>query len=238
MRDLIFWLTPREPSFLLTSLFAAALVLYAVHTKAQAWRQICFWAGLALLYVSLQSGLDIYARRFVWVYSLQHTALLYAAPILIALARPGDVFQGLSDIQKRLTIVNHPLVAPVLFSALLVVWCVPSLRMMALSDDPLYRSMNDSLALIGLMFWSSVLNGQASGPARIAMAIAVVPAQILSGLILATSVYSAYPPPDPADQRLAGLVFCVFGSLIPLLVSGIIAARLRSSARAEGHPAR
>ncbi len=237
MRDLIFWLTPREPSLLLTSLFAAAVVLYAVHAKAQAWRQICFWTGLALLYVSLQSGLDIYARRFVWVYSLQHVCLQYVAPILIALAKPGDVFKGLRDIQRRLTIVNHPLVAPVLFSALAVVWCIPSLRAAAMTDDRLYRSMNNGLALTGLMFWSTVLNGQASGAVRIAVAAAAVPTQITAGLISATAAYSFYPPSDLADQRLSGLILCVGGSLIPLAVTGIIAARLRFSARAEGHPA-
>ena len=238
MRDLIFWLTPREPSFLLTSLFAAAAVLYGINAKAPAWRQICFWTGLALLYVSLQSGLDIYARRLVSLYSLQHISLQYVAPILIALSRPGDVFKGLSDIQRRLTIVNHPLVAPVLFSALAVVWCAPSLHASAMTDDRLYRSMNNGLALTGLMFWSTVLNGPAAGSVRTAVAAAVTPAQLVSGLILATAAYSFYPPSELADQRLAGLILCVGGSVIPLAVTRIIAARLRFSARAEGHPAR
>ncbi len=247
MSDLVFWLTPWEPSFFLVSLFAAAIVQYGLHTKAAVWRQVCFWSGLLLLYVGLHTGVDYYGEHMFFVHRLQHLGLHHLAPILIALSQPGNVFKGLREVQNRLTVLNHPVVAPLLFSVLFVLWLVPSVHTIAMLDDRIYRLMNYSVAINGLMFWSTVLNGKASAPVRIAMVVAAMPVQIIMGLMLVTATGDLYPLYEMCgrawpigaldDQRLGGLILWLPGVMMNTVVIAIIGARMVFASRPAGHPA-
>ena len=247
MSDLVFWLTPWEPSFILASLFAAAVVQYGVNAKAPLWRQLCFWSGLSLLYIGLHTGVDYYGEHMFFVHRLQHLALHHLAPILIALSRPGDVFKGLRDMQNRLTVLNHPVGAPLLFSTIFVLWLVPSVHTIAMLDDRVYRLMNYSVALNGLMFWSAVLNGKASAPVRIAMVVATMPVQIIMGLMLVTASYDLYPLYELCgrawsiaaldDQKLGGLILWLPGVMMNTIVIAIIGARMVFATRPAGSPA-
>ena len=235
MSGLVSWLAPREPSYILAALFTAAIVQYAVHSRAPLWRQACFWSGLCLLYAALHSGVDSFARQILFVQTLQHIVLYGLAPVLMALSQPGDVFKGLSDVQSRLTVLTHPAIAPVLLSAVLTLWLVPSIHAATLTDDRIYRLMNCSLTVTGLVVWSAVLNGRASAFARMAMTAAVLPVQVGLGIFLFTAGTGQLGPLD--DQRLSGLTMIASGIMLTGGVSAVIGLRILSAARPVVQPA-
>src|SRR5690606_31442091 len=95
--DLLGWLAPWEFSPVLIIAFLASGVLFArgtrVHRVTLA-RQILFWVGLVLLYVSLHTRVDYYAERLFFAHRLQHLVLHHLGPLLIMGAYSGQVLRA------------------------------------------------------------------------------------------------------------------------------------------------
>ncbi|WP_303830993.1 cytochrome c oxidase assembly protein [Asticcacaulis taihuensis] len=233
-QDLTFWLAPWEPSPLLWLVFGAAAIV--CHPPPRVLPQICFWSGLALLWAALQTGLDYFAEHLFWVHRLQHLALHHAGPLLIIIARPQIRRPAwLTLILRRLKWLNHPVAAPLIFSGLIAIWLVPSIHAVAMLDVHLYHLMNWTMAINGLMFWQAVLLGGASPFVRMAMTAAVMPIQIILGLMLVSASVDLYPiyalcgRPGAltplADQQLGGLILWWPGAMMSVLVCAWIAHR-------------
>lgn len=233
MMDFVFWLTPWEGLWWAPPLFLAAAVVYVRGARQRppgAWRQGLFWAGVALMWFGLQSGLDYFSEHAFFAHRLQHLILHHVASMLIALAVPLQTMGWTPP--RFVRALNHPVVAPVLFSALIIFWLIPPVHVAAMLDARLYAIMNVSMALNGVMFWASVLNGPWRPLTRMLMALAVAPTQIALGLLLMSANSDLYPVyalcgratglDALTDQRLGGLILWLPGVMMSLLAVLIV----------------
>jgi putative membrane protein len=236
MVDLSFWLTPWERAWWLPPLFVVAAVLYGLGARRRPpgiGRQGLFWSGFVLLWFGLQSGLDYFSEHAFFIHRLQHLILHHAAPMLIALAVPLQTVGWQPP--RWLNRLNAPVIAPVLFSALIVVWLIPPVHVAAMLNVHLYRLMNISIALNGLMFWAAVFNAPHRPITRVLMALAVTPVQIFTGLLLMSATRDLYPVyalcgraaglDALSDQRLGGLILWLPGVMMSLAAIVLILAR-------------
>lgn len=256
---LLHWLIPWEPSPLTLLAFAAVGALYLRGSQRSPltapWpRQLAFWLGFAVLYIGLQSQLDYYAEHEFFIHRLQHLGLHHLGPFLIALAYPGatlrrglplrwrtrglDPLLRTAPVRRTLDVLLNPVVAGVLFVGLIYLWLWPAVHFDAMLDARLYRVMNTSMAVDGLLFWWLILDPRPRPPARLApgvrvlLALAVMPPQIALGAYISFTQRDLFPlyslcgramgGISPAtDQLLGGLV-----TWIPASMMSVIAALL------------
>lgn len=255
MTDLLRWLIPWEPSPTVVICFALAAILYlrgTLHSPMTApWpRQLSFWLGLAVIYVGLHTHLDYYAEHEFFVHRLQHLGLHHLGPFLIALAYPGTtlrrglplrwrmrVFRPLLNrppLRWVLNVLFNPLVAALLFFGLIWFWLWPAVHFDAMLDWRLYRVMNWSMALDGLLFWWLILDPRPRPPARLTpgvrvlVALAVMIPQILVGAYITFAHGDLYPIyalcgrafgsiSQSTDQYLGGLILWIPSSMMSVL---------------------
>jgi putative membrane protein len=242
LRDFAFLVMPWEPSIVLSALFLGAGVIYgrgAMRCRESAGRQGLFWTGFAMLYIASQTSLDYFAEHLFAVHRLQHVMLHHLGPVLIALSRPSAAFAAGTpwrwprSVRKLTAALNGPVMAPLLFSILTLIWLIPSLHFAAMLNPLLYHVMNGSMALNGLMFWSAVVSGRSALWVRLVMAAAILPAQIAGGLVLVFARGDLYPvyalcgrATDVSaltDQQLGGAILWLSGGMMSLSVMAILA---------------
>jgi putative membrane protein len=247
-----------------------AAVLFARGTKkakVTLRRQLSFWFGLIALYVVLHTRLDYFFEHEFFMHRLQHLVLHHLGPFFIALSYPGAAMRAgipfrwrqrfvrpaLATRPVRLAIdfVMHPVIAGVLFVGLIYFWLTSSIHFAAMLDWRLYRVMNWSMAIDGLLFWWLVLDPRPAPPARLApgrrvlLIIGVIPPQIVLGAFIFFSSHELYPVysicgraftwlSPMRDQQIGGLLLWIPGSMMSV-IGAIIALRhwMRLSARAR-----
>jgi len=215
--SLIALLTPWEPSPPLVLLFVLAGWLFFRGSRCQRVslaRQIAFWSGYVILYLSLHTRLDYYAEHEFFMHRIQHLILHHLAPLVIMSAYPGMVMRaGLpfawrvrwrrfehGRLWRTLTgIVLQPAVVSLLFLASVLVWLIPSVQFVSMLDWRLYDLMNWSVTISGLMYWGMLLDHRPSPPGRmrpglrvLSPAITMTP-QILVGAIITFTQHDLYP---------------------------------------------
>src|SRR6266571_2961131 len=57
-------------------------------TRQRRLRSICFYSGLAVLLIAVESPVDYWSDAYFFVHMLQHLLLMFAAPTLIVAAAP------------------------------------------------------------------------------------------------------------------------------------------------------
>jgi len=226
MQLLIDWLTPWEfsPTVWLATLLAATLYVRGSRRCAAGgapvpvWRGVCFFLGLALSYLVLQSYFDYLSQHMFWVHRLQHLVLHHLGPFLMIVAlRPDivrsalpcwfhqrvvDPLRGNRFSYGAYRFIQHPLIASLLFVGLIVFWLTPSVHFIAMLSTPRYLAMNWGMLLDGLLFWWLILDPRSPGAKgtvgygkRMIMLWAVVPPQIIVGAhigLSSTSLFSVY----------------------------------------------
>jgi putative membrane protein len=237
--DLPFWM-PWEfswPVFLVTSLalgwFVLGLVRMPEALRPPRWRRVSFVLGVLAIYAVLQTHVDYYAQHMFFVHRAQHFVLHHIGAFLIALGTPGDaIWAGMPKFLKpvlaskpvrgTVDIIQHPVVAPVLFVGLIYLWLIPDFHTRVMLDSNLYDVMNASMAIDGIFFWSLILDPRPRPPARLGfgvralLVIAVEPFQMVLGAILSLSSTDYYPVyricgrfwdiPALSDQHYGGLI--------------------------------
>jgi putative membrane protein len=254
------WLKPWEASPTVVVVVAASAALYlrgCARHHVPFVRQLAFWLGLGLLYASLHTRLDYYSEHEFFVHRLQHLVLHHLGPFLIALSHPGaalrsglplrwrvDYLQPVersAPVRWALAVLLNPVVASVLFVGLIFFWLWPPVHFDAMLDERLYRVMNWSMTIDGLMFWWLILDPRPRPPARLApglrvvVALAVMVPQILLGAYVTFTHRDLYPiytlcgrafggvSPE-TDQYLGGLILWIPSSMMSV-VAALIAMR-------------
>lgn len=268
--NLLYWLEPWEPSPTVVIVIGLAAVLFwrgARKARLSFARKLSFWTGLILLYAVLHTHLDYYFEHEFFMHRLQHLVLHHLSPFLIALAYPGAALRaGLParwrtrlvrpvlaarPVKMALDVLLNPWVATLMFVGLIYFWLLSSVHFYAMLDARLYRVMNWSMALDGLVFWWLVLDPRPAPPARLApgrrilLIVAVIPPQILLGAYIFLAPHDLYPIYSicgraftwltPArDQQIGGLLVWIPASMMSV-IGALIALRhwLRLSARAR-----
>jgi putative membrane protein len=193
--------------------------------------------------------------------------LHHLGPFLIALSYPGAALRagipfrwrqrGLTPAMNTCAarviadVLFHPVVAVTLFVGLIYFWLLSPIHFKAMLDWRLYRVMNWSMVLDGLLFWWLVLDPRPAPPARLApgrrilLVIAAIPPQILLGAYIFFTPHELYPIysicgraftwiSPMRDQQVGGLLLWIPGSMMSV-IGALIALRhwLRLSARSR-----
>lgn len=211
---------------------------------------IAFFAGVMLTYAVMHTWLDYLSQYMFWVHRAQHLVLHHLAPFLMVLAMPQRVIpqafgpawrarwgrvlhHPLVYIPYR--VVQQPVIASVLFVGIIFFWLEPEIHFAAMLSDPLYRTMNASMLVEGLLFWWLIVDprGRADGGLgfgiRILMLWLVMIPQILLGAWIGLSrtelydVYAvcgrAWPISPLTDQQIGGMI-----TWIPAAMMSVIGA--------------
>jgi putative membrane protein len=259
---------PWEPSLSLVAVFAAAAILFARGSRrirVSIPRRVAFWVGLALFYVALHTRLDYYAEHQFFVHRLQHLVLHHLAPLIMMAAYPCGVLRAglplrwrglLRRWQRRrpariaAAVLLNPAFISVAFVVSVVFWLIPAVQFVAMLDWRIYRFMNVSVAVSGLLYWWMLLDHRPSPPSRtrpglrvLSPVITMTP-QILVGAIITFSSHDLYPVftlcgraftslPASLDQSLGGLIMWVPAGVLEAI--GAMMA-LRNLMRLSGSP--
>ncbi|MDE2304843.1 MAG: cytochrome c oxidase assembly protein [Gammaproteobacteria bacterium] len=254
------WLAPWEfsPTVIVTIGLAAGLYLRGqMRIRCGFWRPFAFWVGLALVYAALHTRLDYYAEREFFVHRLQHLLLHHLGPFLIMLSSPGPVMRAGLPLAWRtrlwrralaqpalrlaLDLLLNPWVASILFFGIIYFWLWPSLHFIAMLDWRLYRVMNWSVTIDGLLFWWLVLDRRPKPPARLApgvrilISLIVALPQILVGAYVTFTRHDLYPLYDlcgrafPSisamrSQRIGGLILWIPSAMMSV-IGALVALR-------------
>jgi putative membrane protein len=256
--DLPFWM-PWEfswPIFLVTTLslgwFVSGMRRLPETSRPPVWRRASFILGVLTTYAVLQTHIDYYAQHMFFVHRAQHFVLHHIGAFLIALGTPGEaIWEGMPNflrpvftsrpVRGVVDVIQHPLIAPLLFVGLIYLWLIPDFHTRVMLDSNLYDIMNASMAVDGIFFWSLILDPRPRPPARLGfgiralLVIAVEPLQMILGAILSLSATDYYPVyricgriwdiPGLSDQHYGGLIIWLpstltsFAGMICVLVS-------------------
>jgi putative membrane protein len=181
------------------------------------WRHAAFFAGLAVLYLLLESPFDAIADRLFLAHQLQHMMLAMAVPMLIVLSAPqATLLRGVPERLRRrllspffgsrlfgwLGVVAYPAVATVLYIATNYFWMIPKFHDLALRNEQIHDLLHMSLLFTGLVFFWRLLDPRPYplGPSlgtRLFMFWLAAIADILLGSFLtfkSVVLYHAYGP--------------------------------------------
>ena len=247
--DLLYWFAPWEESFVFPAAVGAAAILFSrgcARSKPGLRRKMVFWAGLVSIYLASHTQLDYYAEHQFFIHRLQHVVLHHLGPFLIVLSSPLPLLlMGMPEkareffavaarwkpVTLTVKVLCNPFVAVMLFSGLIGFWLLPSIHFTAMIDWRLYRLMNWSVIISGLIFWGLVLN---RGPifstslspwTRVAMMLGVVPPQIVLGAMIffaSRELYTVYTVCGRAigglsaigDQQIGGIILWIHGAMM------------------------
>lgn len=276
------WLVPWEASpttAIVFTLLAVAYLLGASKQQVAGLRQAGFWLGFAFLYVALHTQLDYYSEHEFFVHRLQHLVLHHLGPFLVALSHPGPVLRAgvpldwrvralrpierSAPVRSLFAVLLNPVVAPLLFVGLIYFWLWPTVHFDAMLDVRLYRIMNWSMAIDGVMFWWLIFDRRPRPPARLApgyrvfVPLLVMIPQIVLGAYLTFTHRDLYPVyalcgralggiTASTDQSLGGLITWIPSSMMSVIAALIAmrnwlfvdAQRHRKTVRTGAHAAR
>lgn len=209
-----------------------------------------FFIGMVLTYAVMHTWIDYFSQYMFWVHRAQHLVLHHLAPFLIVLGMPQRVLpQAVGPawrvrfgrvlhhplIRIPYRIVQQPVIASLLFVGIIFFWLEPERHFDAMLSNPLYRVMNASMLVEGLLFWWLVVDprGRADGGVRfggrILMLWFVMLPQIALGAWIGLNreelydVYDvcgrAWPISPLTDQQIGGLI-----TWIPAAMMSVIGA--------------
>ena len=241
MASVLKWIVPWEFSWVFLLIFVACGVLYVRggrRLSVSVGRQMTFWIGMAMIYVSLHTYLDYFFEHEFFMHRIQQVLLHHLAPLLIVASYPGSVLRKGLPLGWRVRLLKpalrswpwrwfsavllNPAVATVLFVAFILIWLVPSMQTLAMLDWRIYRFMNWSMLVSGFSYWWLVLDHRPRPPGRMTPGMRVLSPgitmtpQILAGAIVTFSKTDLYP-----IFEICGRAF-TFNVLTAQLMGGVI----------------
>ncbi|HLH13758.1 MAG TPA: cytochrome c oxidase assembly protein [Solirubrobacteraceae bacterium] len=234
---------------------AVACALYAWGVlRVRRWRAVwccSFLAGVGIVLVALQSGVDAYDDRLLSDHMVQHMLLLFAAPPLLLLGRPvtlalrGPRRHALARVLIRARPLTNPYVLVPVFSLVLLLTHLTGFYEVTLRHQLVHDFEHAIFLAVGLLFWTPLLDAnplatrRLGGVGRLVYVLAAMPAMAAIGAYLnrsPTLVYPAYGPPARAlgvsalaDQAQAGAIMWVGGG-VTLVAAGLYLAMAAMSA--------
>jgi putative membrane protein len=214
--------------------YARGLALTPAGDRPSNRRTWLFLAGIAVLYVVLQTRFDYVAQHMFFVNRIQHIVMHHLGPFLIALAWPGaTLLRGMPAPLRRIAtwrpvlagvrILQQPLIAATLFVGLVALWLIPDIHFWAMIDPTLYAVMNWSMVVDGILFWSLVLDPRPNPPALLSfpgrgvLAAVVLPPQVIIGAVITFAPDDLY-----AFYTWCGRYFPTIGPMTDQLLGGLI----------------
>jgi cytochrome c oxidase assembly factor CtaG len=225
-------------------------------------RATLFLAGLTVCVVALSGPLEQVSGAMFWPHMIQHVLLVSVAAPLFVLASPWAVPIKLVPARARPRVVRWwrggraaapvrrvaswlalPVVAWVAFDAALVAWHIPAAFDLSLRSRPAHDAEHLLFLGLAVAFWIPVLDvpGRRArlgdlGRAGYLLTASVVAWLLAVVLTLAPDALYAYDGTEGlsalADQRIAGGIMLVPGSLAMLIVMAMTVHRWLGDERA------
>jgi putative membrane protein len=265
--NLLQWLVPWEFSFAVLIVTVVAAILFirgSLKCNLSLRQKLCFWFGLLSLYTVSHTQVDYYAEHEFFVHQLQSLVLHHLGPFFIVLSCPKEALSAAfplagkrvirvgSESKPGQTLINglfHPAAAVILFVGLIAFWLLPTIHFIAMLDWRVYRLMNWSMVLSGLMFWGIVLDlhSRWSPGSRIVMMLAVIPPQILIGALIFFTPHELYPVytlcgraftgmSSNTDQQIGGLILWMNAAMMSVIgILIVIHKELRPAGLVSGN---
>lgn len=199
------------------------------------YRLAAFACGVATLVLALVSPLDWYGEnRVLWSHMIQHLLLGDIAPLLVVLSLTGALLRPLLARRwvRRLRGLGHPLVALPLWTVDLYVWHLPFLYQAALRNSTVHALEHFFFFTCGALMWAAVIEPLpgpvwfGNGPKALYTLVVRTAGAILANVFIWDShpIYGYYAAVQHgtgistvADQRAAGAIMFIEGSIVTLL---------------------
>jgi putative membrane protein len=199
----------------------------AITTK----KRNAFIAGVLLLWLASDWPVHDIAEEYLYsMHMFQHMVLSYFMPPLILLAIPKWMFDavlGAGRVRKTFNWLAKPVIAGVLFNAIVMITHIPQIVNRSVSNAPLHYSMHVLLIVTALLVWVPIcgpdrkLHLQSGGKMIYLFLMSVVPTVPAAWLTFAEgAVYKHY---DTAvrvwglsvttDQQIAGAIMKTGGAI-------------------------
>jgi len=190
-----------------------------------------FIAGVLLLWLASDWPVHDIAEEYLYsMHMFQHMVLSYFMPPLILLAIPKWMFDavlGADRVRKTFNWLAKPVIAGVLFNAIVMITHIPQIVNRSVSNAPLHYSMHVLLIVTALLVWIPIcgpdrkLHLQSGGKMIYLFLMSVVPTVPAAWLTFAEgAVYKHY---DTAvrvwglsvttDQQIAGAIMKTGGAI-------------------------
>ena len=217
------------PDIVIATALAAGIYIAGMMRRPAAarrpWRDTCYLAGVASVFVALASPLDHMAEHLFAMHQVQHLLLRMIAPMLIALSAPqaklisglpaplrrGALapFAGSGGIRAIFCFLMRPVPVTVLFVGSLAIWQYPPYHDAALLDGGIHYTMHVTMLAAGLMFFWRVFDTRpspagASHGVRLMMLVAAILPSIALGAYTTLKGEVLYPAYDVVG-RLFGI---------------------------------
>ena len=236
-----------EPLQVVPVLLLAALYTRRVQTlrrRGQAppdWRICLFALGIVLLLVALVSPIDYYAESSFGFHMTQHILLGDLAPLAILGGLTGPILRPLLRFVHPLRRIFHPFAALALWALNLYVWHLPFLYEAALRHDAVHALEHICFFTGGILMWTPVLETLpmpewfGTGAKLGYVAVVRVVSTVLGNVFIWPNAvfYSFYEGAARPlglsaidDQRLAGSVMMIEGSLVTIIALSWLFLRL------------
>lgn len=241
------WSLAPESLVPLGVLLALALRGWTRGGGGRAVQRAYFLAGWCALFLALVSPLCRLAATLVSAHMAQFMVLALVAPLLLALARPGESLRaglpqwlaGALPAGRRWARILPPgerlASVTAAYGAVVWLWHVPVLYERILTDTVTHVLAFTLLIVVSTAFWNAVINARGQeGRAMLALFATMAHTGLL-GAILTFSARLLYPIQssgalawglDPLhDQQLAGLIMWVPGGVLYLCAALALFAR-------------
>ncbi len=230
------------PVLLLAALYARRVqTLRRRGTAPPGWRICLFALGILLLLVALVSPIDYYVESSFGFHMMQHILLGDLAPLAILGGLTRPVLRPVLRFVHPLRRIFHPFAALGLWAFNLYVWHLPFLYEAALRHDAVHALEHICFFSGGILMWTPVLETLpmpewfGTGAKLGYVAGARVVETVLGNVFIwpNTLFYSFYANTARPfgmsaldDQRLAGSVMMIEGSLVTIIALAWLFLRL------------
>jgi putative membrane protein len=222
------------PTLALGSLYARrAQTLSSSAHPVPAWRQVCFYGGLATILIALFSPIGELSDELLYAHMVEHLLMGDVAALLIVLGLTGPLLAPLLRIRlfDRLRALSNPLVAFPLWAIDMYVWHLPVLYQAALRHLAVHALQHTMFIAIGINMWLCLFGPLPTARwfgniGRLLYILAVrLTGGVLGNIFLwsGTVFYPFYAHPDAAhriasltDQRMAGGIMMTEESILTL----------------------
>jgi cytochrome c oxidase assembly factor CtaG len=222
---------------------AVVAVLYAQRARTlartgravPAWRQWCFFGGLALMLATLVSPLSHISDELFLAHMAEHLLLADVGALLLVLGLTGPLLAPLLRRAGWLRVLGNPAVALPLWAVDLYAWHAPSLYQGAVEHAGLHALEHACFVGFGVAMWMPLF-GPLPTPAwfgnfaKLVYIIAVRMVGAVLGNVLVwsgTVLYPRYAAGERSwgitavqDQNVAGAIMMVEGSLLTIALFG------------------
>ena len=235
---------PWSWSFDALQLFAVAVCAfgYAMRVRTlrrrerriRRWRQISFYAGLAVLVFAFVSPIDTLGETsLLFAHMIQHILIAEIAALLVVAGLTGPILRPLLALPYvgALRVLAHPLVALPVWAITLYLWHLPAAYQAAVEIDVVHAFQHATFFLTGAMMWAALIEPLPGpdwfGAGAKAGYVAVVrfTEAILANIFVwsAKPFYPYYAEQERLwgvsairDQNIGGGIMMVWGTLLTL----------------------